>query len=133
MRDVYFVEARKLGLIKIGMSDNAVKRLADLQGASPDTLCLRATVQTNNARALEERFHRLFWAQRSHREWFKPSARLKQLIADLAHVAVEVTYGGNPYDLPAMTMPTRCDDDADEIARRFCDIAEALGHEIGRD
>lgn len=80
-REVYFVRAQTLGLIKIGTANFAAERLAVLKTASPDALELLGVVFCDNYGSLEAELHSRFWASRSHGEWFRPTPDLIEYIA----------------------------------------------------
>jgi len=63
---VYFISGA--GLIKIGHSENPVKRLAEIQRYSPVALCLVAVIE--GGQSLEKELHKDFADGRSHGEWF---------------------------------------------------------------
>jgi hypothetical protein len=85
VREVYFVRARTLGLIKIGVSDFAAERISKLGLSSPDHLDLLGVVLCPNGGQLEGDLHCRFAAQRSHGEWYFPSEALLDYIRDNAH------------------------------------------------
>lgn len=68
---LYFVQAAAGGPIKIGVSKNPRKRLAQLQTASPIDLVLRRVVDDPNAWGWERRLHELFAEWRMRGEWFQ--------------------------------------------------------------
>lgn len=79
-RNVYFVQAVTLGLVKIGVADDAAKRLRHVALASPDRLrVLGFTICWRRGRS-EAEFHAMFAAERRHGEWFYPSERLLDFI-----------------------------------------------------
>lgn len=80
IREVYFIRAKTLGHIKIGVSDNSRKRLALIQKHSPDELELLGVLECRNKGALEKQLHLRFAADRLHGEWFTPSPALMEII-----------------------------------------------------
>jgi hypothetical protein len=78
---VYFIQGRKLGLIKIGIAWSARERMKSLQTGSPDELILLATESGGSER--ERELHNLFSSSRSHGEWFYPTEELMRYIEDL--------------------------------------------------
>lgn len=62
----YFIRSRRTGLIKIGTSSNAMKRLQGLAKSYPDCLELLAVG------GVEEELHQSLAGYRVHGEWFKP-------------------------------------------------------------
>lgn len=84
MRFVYFIQAMRLGLVKIGQARDPIGRLCELQVGSPDQLSLLGSIRcadTAEAVNLERSLHSQFAADRSHGEWFSPTADLMELIA----------------------------------------------------
>ncbi|MDZ4318303.1 MAG: GIY-YIG nuclease family protein [Phenylobacterium sp.] len=79
---VYFVQAAKLGLIKIGFAADIQERLGSLQVGSPDRLALIGAIYDKDALAIEARLHSRFRKDREHGEWFRPSAELLAYIAE---------------------------------------------------
>lgn len=69
-RDIYFVRAVTLDLVKIGVTDDAVKRMRALATTSPDALALLGIMAGSVAK--ERLLHERFAANRSHGEWFRP-------------------------------------------------------------
>lgn len=78
---VYFVQARKMGLIKIGYSTNVQKRLQALSTGCPDALDLLCVVKGNQR--LESSIHQKFAEERVKGEWFSPSSRILSFIKAL--------------------------------------------------
>lgn len=65
---VYFAHAPELGMVKIGYADDAEKRFAQLQTASPTRLVLLAI--QDGGRAEESALHKRFKSARMRGEWF---------------------------------------------------------------
>ena len=78
---VYFVRAKTLGLIKIGLTMNMNDRMKTLRVGSPDQLELVGAVMDRDADRLEGRLHARFADHRSHGEWFHPCPELLEVIA----------------------------------------------------
>ena len=79
---VYFARrADGEGPVKIGCSKYPENRLSALMAWAPYPLIIVA--MTPGDEDLERRLHLKFWGQRSHREWFHPSAALDVLIAQV--------------------------------------------------
>jgi T5orf172 domain len=76
---VYFIQAKRCKLIKIGASENPKVRLRSLQNSGPDELTLLAIMP--GGIEMEQKLHRLFASARQHGEWFKPTKRLRTFIA----------------------------------------------------
>lgn len=76
VRCVYFVQALRLGLVKIGIARDVPSRMAALQTGSPDTLTLIGAISTNAPCSLEKTLHMRFAAHRRHGEWFEPAEEL---------------------------------------------------------
>lgn len=81
-RQVYFIEAVELGLVKIGCANDARSRLRDLQIGSPAPLTLKGVYHTDDAQRLEASYHQRYDALRVHGEWFKIDDDLRELIDD---------------------------------------------------
>lgn len=83
VRQVYFIEAAILGLVKIGISDNPRKRLQTMQTGSPDRLFIRGVWHVDDAEYFERRFHRRFRRCHVRGEWFMPDKRMKAFMDEL--------------------------------------------------
>lgn len=81
VREVYFVRAKTLGHIKIGVANDAWLRFLSLDSSSPDELELMGVIRSTQAIALEETIHIRFSADRHRREWFRASDALLAFIA----------------------------------------------------
>ncbi len=77
-KEIYFIQGKTTGLIKIGQSSNVKRRLKDMQAGSPDVLVLLGTATF--ARIREGLIHRAFKTGLAHGEWFKPGERLLEFI-----------------------------------------------------
>lgn len=73
---VYFVEAKSVGLVKIGVADDPRARFRSLVTMSPVPLMLRALRPGD--RQTESETHRRFAEERSHGEWFKITSRIQR-------------------------------------------------------
>lgn len=78
---VYFVQATRCRLIKIGYSDEPLVRLRSLRMSGPDELTLLAVKRGDMAD--ERELHATFARFRLHGEWFKPSKRLLRFIEEV--------------------------------------------------
>lgn len=81
-RYLYFIEAARLGLVKIGVANDPRKRLATLQVGSPDKLVLRGVILTDDAPGFEARLHSEYRDLHSHGEWFRVDSFLENLMSD---------------------------------------------------
>lgn len=79
-REVYFIRAIIIGLIKIGTANFAAERFRVLKTASPDKLELLGVVLCRNYGSLEGELHMRFAEHRSHGEWYRPSSDLIEYI-----------------------------------------------------
>jgi hypothetical protein len=79
-RQVYFIQAEGLGLIKIGVANCSHSRLRCLAPMSPAPLTLLGAVKTDKVGSLEKELHRQFAEHRSHGEWFKAAPELVRYI-----------------------------------------------------
>jgi hypothetical protein len=84
VREVYFVRAVTLGLIKIGVANFAAQRVMSLQTHSPDRLELMGVLICDDHGTLETALHLRFADLRSHGEWFRPGRDLVDFIAEYA-------------------------------------------------
>jgi hypothetical protein len=80
VRQVYFIQARMFGHVKIGMSDDATKRIRDLQVGSPDELVIRGVFQTTDPEAFERMFHDRFAHLHIRGEWFRNAPELEAVM-----------------------------------------------------
>jgi hypothetical protein len=82
-RRIYFIQSGSAGPIKIGYSVRPIeRRLAALQTANPEILCLLACMDGD--RSTEAGLHQQFRAHRRPQgEWFEPHPDLMQFIANL--------------------------------------------------
>lgn len=87
LQQVYFIEAEDTGFIKIGIAENPVARLADLQVASPHRLTLRHTIP--GGRATEQALHDRWADLRVRGEWFHLAGDLADYL-DTAAADVEI-------------------------------------------
>lgn len=71
LRTVYIVECPKTGRVKIGVTKNTSRRLADLQSFSPTSLTLLASF-SSIGKELERYLHSRYAHLRIHGEWFQP-------------------------------------------------------------
>lgn len=71
MKDLYIIQSKKTGAIKIGVSKNVEKRLSQMQTASPYELklILKLEKKGNIEKFLHERLKK-YKTSRSNREWF---------------------------------------------------------------
>lgn len=67
---VYILQSLEDGYYKIGVSKNPTKRIETLQTGNPSTLKLIETYQSDNARKIEKRLHRLYKYAKKEGEWF---------------------------------------------------------------
>src|SRR6185312_11475198 len=84
---IYYIQGDVTRLIKIGISTNVPARLAALQLGSPDHLTILAL--QNGSDYDEADVHRRFCGDRSHGEWFHPSAPLLHWIECSAYPVEE--------------------------------------------
>ncbi len=80
VREVYFIHAEKLDLIKIGVADNAKVRLRGLSNSCPDRLRVLGVLICRNFGKTEADIHKLFERERHRGEWFIPTQRLRDYI-----------------------------------------------------
>lgn len=75
---IYFIQAKRLGLIKIGRANRIMARLQDLQCGSPDELLFLWGFWARPS--AEAELHRYFHRERVRGEWFEPSDDLLNYI-----------------------------------------------------
>ncbi len=71
MRKLYLIYAREVGRVKIGLSDDPVKRLKQLQTGAPVQLELFAFRNHRNVTVKEVELHKRFQHKRVGGEWFE--------------------------------------------------------------
>jgi hypothetical protein len=76
LREVYFVQAFELKLIKIGVTNDTQRRVVSMQTLSPDHLAVLGVEFCHKGGALEGRLHQRFEAYRQHGEWFYPAPEI---------------------------------------------------------
>ena len=92
---VYFIQGQTTRLIKIGQTrGNVHKRLAALQGGSPDKLKMLKVIDAEYD--FEKTLHIKFDSIRSHGEWFYPSRGLMAFIGSLDGIKVKRKNAKNP-------------------------------------
>lgn len=79
---VYFVQARALRLIKIGVTMDLGDRLKTLRVGCPDQLELLGAIYDRGGHVTELTLHGRFDEHRSHGEWFHPCPELLEFIAE---------------------------------------------------
>lgn len=84
LREVYFVHAVTLNLIKIGVANSAIQRFSALRTQSPDVLELLGVVSCGRDGIVEQMTHGKFAHLRSHGEWFRVAPELMNHIAEVA-------------------------------------------------
>lgn len=84
---IYFIEAQKLGLIKIGITSTSIEtRLSSMQSSSPDVLKLLGFIPGDYQ--LEHQIHRKLKGSHSHREWYYPTTNVLNLVEFYIHRVV---------------------------------------------
>lgn len=99
---VYFIQAGRHGLIKIGKTKGRVKdRLAQLQTGSAEELRLLITIPGYSKR--EQELHTRFRHARERGEWFRPSQELLAFIDGISYAGTRRLYG-RPSGSPPITL-----------------------------
>ena len=80
---IYFIQGNITKKIKIGVSENAEKRIKDLRAASPDELILLGYAVGNSEE--ERTLHQRFDAYRLHGEWFDDCKEIHDFIRQCGH------------------------------------------------
>lgn len=88
---VYFIQSGEL--IKIGTTADLTGRLGQLNTTAPEKLKILLVVA--GGRTEEKQTHALFAAERVRGEWFRPSERLLEFIADRAGQDIRTVHGGS--------------------------------------
>ena len=82
----YFARADHSGLIKIGKTVSLKRRLALLNSQSPEPITMIGVVPGT---ALERELHSELYGDLHHNEWFNPTAKVQEAIADALKRAKE--------------------------------------------
>ena len=80
-RFVYFVLAERLNMVKIGVANDPLARLAAIRPNCPDTLALLGVIFGAEADDVEREAHRKFAHLRETGEWFNRAVELDAFIA----------------------------------------------------
>lgn len=81
---LYLIQNCNTNYIKIGISSQPYKRLAQLQTGSGDKLKLLKVYNLDNDRVMEKRLHKMLWQSKKSGEWFNfSSPDYLQFIDDL--------------------------------------------------
>src|SRR5260370_13196069 len=82
---IYFVQANKLKLIKIGRTNatNLIERLKMMQIGSPDRLTILATIDNDFDYGGESKIHKKFKYLKEYGEWYRPEKELLDFIETL--------------------------------------------------
>jgi hypothetical protein len=80
---VYFIGNIEYGWVKIGLTTDLPKRLANLQTASPCKLEILGYFVTDDPKKDEKKMHQRFKSQHLHNEWFTLDDNIKAYIANL--------------------------------------------------
>lgn len=81
-RVVYFIQARTIGLVKIGLARDANSRMKELQIGCPDELVMLGWIEHPRPSAFEAALHRTFSKLRVRGEWYLPDPAILELIAN---------------------------------------------------
>lgn len=82
---LYFMQRQTGGPIKIGVTNNLERRLADIRNLSGyDDLIIRLSVWSQNVSALERDLHYALRAALLEREWFEDCELVTKWMADIA-------------------------------------------------
>lgn len=76
---VYFIAAKSVAMIKIGVTTDVRSRLCGLRNASPVPLEIAAVIPGDIA--IERQMHSRFASSRHHGEWFEASPEILEFIA----------------------------------------------------
>jgi DNA-binding XRE family transcriptional regulator len=129
-KDLYFIQAAKVDLIKIGSSFNAVRRTEGFQVGSPVALRLIGVIE--GAGTSERELHRRFAAAHAHGEWFHATPELLAYVAEHARPARSKTERVEPSRDPTEAAKPFAWRDLARKRRRFleltcAEVADAIG------
>ena len=84
---IYLIQKNTESIYKIGISDNPLKRLKQLQTGNSARLHLIKVFAVKDARAIEKRLHRLLMFHRCspRGEWFNLSEEYLKLVSAVCH------------------------------------------------
>lgn len=83
-KSIYFIAAYDSLCVKIGVSQDVLARLSELQGANAEYLELLLHFPVDgDAKAAEAELHEAFREYRKHGEWFAPNQLLNQTMLRL--------------------------------------------------
>jgi hypothetical protein len=77
---LYFLQATRSGLVKIGRATSYRARLSAIRSQSPEPIRVLGIVETADPVRLEAQMHQRFARLRAHGEWFRPDAAMLGLI-----------------------------------------------------
>jgi hypothetical protein len=82
---IYLIQKNTESIYKIGISDNPLKRVKQLQTGNSARLHLIKIFPVANARAIEKRLHRLLMFHRCspRGEWFKLTPEYVKLVTEI--------------------------------------------------
>jgi hypothetical protein len=82
---IYLIQKNTESIYKIGISDNPLKRVKQLQTGNSARLHLIKIFPVANAPAIEKRLHRLLMFHRCspHGEWFKLTPEYVELVTEI--------------------------------------------------
>ena len=130
---VYFLEAPKSKLIKIGYGSDVKRRVMRLQTGSPERLCILGVLPSMDPINLERHLHRKFADLRVHGEWFKRSPGLTRLLNTLLPVDIDgLAIDSSPQPIPrgAVVISPAVGESVAALTRRVCAVSAALGFPI---
>lgn len=93
---VYFMIAEKAGRIKVGLSRDVPRRLAQMNAHSPELIRVHGVIECGSlreARQLEAWLHREFQEHRAHGEWFDLAPQIRMGINRRKPVMISETTG----------------------------------------
>jgi hypothetical protein len=102
LRTVYFIRSEQMDMIKIGIANDPLHRLASMQTGSADKLTLVGGWLTDCAPALEEALHAAHAGSRVRGEWFKATEEIQAVMGPCGAAGPEVTlcFEPQPYVEP---------------------------------
>jgi hypothetical protein len=81
--DIYIFKMDKLGLYKIGVSQNINRRIKDINSANPYSVNLYYSLSVNNAYDLEYLIHNKYEGSALQNEWFELTDKMLSEVIDV--------------------------------------------------
>lgn len=125
MGQVYVIRAETLRLVKIGFTNNSLKRRGEMQVGSPDILTLQTVFTTDDPQWWEKTLHERFQHLRAHGEWFRPDEEMDAWLANLSGV-------GLPSSEVSLTVDAATDERLAEVGKSDTAVIRRSGETYAR-